>query len=176
MTKVYHLNGKAAFDAVSDLLSVDISWDLANPNVQRVLQDLAGRVTGISDTTRTDVQRVVGDALSEGVTLNDLADRLSELFVETYKGRASTVGRTESQVAYNKASTLGYQESGVVASAELVDNPDHPEDYGASDGLTCAERDGLIVSLDRVDVHIEAEHPNGSLAVIPVLSTALGEE
>jgi hypothetical protein len=79
-------------------------------------------------------------------------------------------------IGYNKASVLGYQESGVVGSAELVDNPDHTEDYGASDGLTCATRDGIIVSLDSVDDHIDAEHPNGSLAVIPVLSTALGEE
>lgn len=176
MQKVYALNGKAAFDAVSDLLKVDVAWDVANPNVQRVLGDLGRRVAGISDTTRTDVQRVVGDALNEGVPLKDLGDRLTGLFEETYKGRAATVARTESQVAYNTASTLGYQESGVVDSVELVDNPAHTDDYGASDGLSCADRDGLIVPLDRVDIHIEAEHPNGSLAVIPVLSTALGEE
>jgi HK97 family phage portal protein len=176
MTKVYAMSGKAAFNDVSDLLSVDVSFDLANPNVGRVLTDLAQRVVGITDTTRADVQRVIGDSLNEGVTLTELGDRLSGLFVETYANRADTVGRTESMIGYNKASVLGYQESGVVGSAELVDNPDHTEDYGASDGLTCAQRDGLIVSLDRVDDHIEGEHPNGSLAVIPVLSTALGEE
>jgi HK97 family phage portal protein len=176
MTKVYAMSGKAAFNDVSDLLSVDVSFDLANPNVGRVLTDLAQRVVGITDTTRTDVQRVIGDSLNEGVTLSELGDRLSSLFVETYANRADTVGRTESMIGYNKASVLGYQESGVVGSAELVDNPDHTEDYGASDGLTCATRDGIIVSLDSVDDHIEAEHPNGSLAVIPVLSTALGGE
>jgi HK97 family phage portal protein len=176
MTKVYAMSGKAAFNDVSDLLSVDVSFDLANPNVGRVLASLGQRVVGITDTTRADVQRVIGDSLNEGVTLSELGDRLSGLFVETYANRADTVGRTESMIGYNKASVLGYQESGVVDSAELVDNPDHTEDYGASDGLTCATRDGIIVSLDSVDDHIDAEHPNGSLAVIPVLSTALGGE
>jgi HK97 family phage portal protein len=176
MTKVYAMSGKAAFNDVSDLLSVDVSFDLANPNVGRILGSLGQRIVDITDTTRSDVQRVIGDSLNEGVTLSDLGDRLSNLFVETYSSRADTVGRTESMIGYNKASVLGYQESGVVGSAELVDNPDHTEDYGASDGLTCATRDGIIVSLDSVDDHIEAEHPNGSLAVIPVLSTALGGE
>jgi HK97 family phage portal protein len=176
MTKVYAMSGKAAFNDVSDLLGVDVSFDLANPNVGRILGSLGQRIVDITDTTRSDVQRVIGDSLNEGVTLQELGDRLSGLFVETYANRADTVGRTESMIGYNKASVLGYQESGVVGSAELVDNPDHTEDYGASDGLTCATRDGIIVSLDSVDDHIEAEHPNGSLAVIPVLSTALGGE
>jgi hypothetical protein len=176
MTKVYAMSGKAAFNDVSDLLSVDVSFDLANPNVQNVLSGLARRVVDISATTRDDVRRVVGDSLSEGITLQELGDRLSGLFVETYKGRADTVGRTESMIGYNKASVLGYQESGVVGSAELVDNPSHDDDYGAADGLTCASRDGIIVPLENVDLHIESEHPNGSLAVIPVLSTALGED
>jgi hypothetical protein len=176
MTKVYAMSGKAAFNDVSDLLSVDVSFDLANPNVHRILSTLGRRVADISETTRADIQRVIGDSLNEGVTLSELGDRLSSLFVETYSGRADTVGRTESMIGYNKASTLGYQESGVVSMVELVDNPDHTEDYDASDGLTCADRDGLIVDLDAVDRHIDAEHPNGSLAVIPVLSTALGEE
>lgn len=176
LQQVHVLAGKSAFKQASDLLGVEVGWDVSNPNIQRVLSELATRVVGITETTRDDVQRVVGDSLQEGASLSDIADNLRGLFVETYQGRSETVGRTESMTAYNKTSTLSYQESGVVASVELVDNPAHDEDYGASDGLTCASRDGLIVALDRVDAHIAAEHPNGSLAIIPVLSTPLGEE
>lgn len=174
--KIHDANGKAAFDATNDLLHVDVSWDLANPNVGRVMDQLGQRVVGINDTTRTELQQTISDALSEGVSLNDLSDRIKGQFDGYSNARAMTTARSESQVAYNKASVLGYQESGVVGRAELVDNPDHTEDYGATDGLTCATRDGIIVSLDSVDDHIDAEHPNGSLAVIPVLSTALGED
>jgi hypothetical protein len=56
---------------------------------------------------------------------------------------------------------------------ELLDNPEHDTDPG-SDGLTCALRNGLIVPLAQVQTHIEAEHPNGTLAVAPVLVQPLG--
>jgi HK97 family phage portal protein len=174
--KYYEANGKAAFDAAAELLGIEIDWDLANPNIQRVMATLAKRIVAISDQTRIDVSQIISDSLSEGVTLQELSERLSGLFDETYKGRAMTVARTESMVSYNKATAIGYAESGEIDEIELADNPDHVEDYGATDGLTCAERDGLIVKLSAVDTHIQAEHPNGSLALIPILSTPLGEE
>jgi hypothetical protein len=119
---------------------------------------------------------VVSTGLTEGLSPAQIADELTGMFEQTYKNRAQTVARTESMYAYNQASVLGYEESGVVDRVEMVDNVDHDDDYGASDGLTCAQRDGMVVELADVDRHIEAEHPNGSLALIPLLSgPALGE-
>jgi HK97 family phage portal protein len=174
LATIHQEAGAEAFKAASNDLLVIIDWNLANPRVSAVLNDLAGRIVDISDTTRDDVRRIVGQALDEGVTLDELASRLRGQFVETYRGRSMAIARTESMVAYGKASRLAYEESGVVAAVELADNPRHTEGYGASDGLTCAQRDGLIVPLDKADRHIEAEHPNGSLALIPVLRDALG--
>jgi HK97 family phage portal protein len=176
LLRYYHANGEAAFKATADLLRVEIAWDLANPNVQRVAADLARRIVGIAETTRQDVSRIVGDALTEGVTIQDLSDRLKGLFTETYRNRSMAVARTESMVAYSRASLVAYQESGEVDEVELHDNPSHTDSYGASDGLTCAERDGLIVPITTTERHIHAEHPNGSLAVSPILATPLGEE
>lgn len=175
LNRFYLLNGETAFAEVADQLGIDIAWDLSNPNVRRVMNDLALRVTGISETTRGDVQQVVTEALDEGVTMNELSDRLGTLFEETYKSRSLTVARTESFNAYSKASVLGYRESGQIAYVEIADNPEHTEDYGALDGLSCAGRNGLVVSIDQIDVHIDSEHPNGSMAVLPVLSQPLGE-
>lgn len=166
----------AAADATA-FTGVTVSWDVANPNISRTMDQLGRRIKGISETTRLDVAKIVSDSLQEGVTVDELASRLSTQFTETYRGRATTVARTESQVAYNTASVLSYQESGVVDECELSDNPDHTDDYSASDGLTCATRHGLVVALRDVHRHIEAEHPNGSLATIPILAgPALGEE
>lgn len=176
LQKLHVAAGESAATAVGTLTGrVGFSFDLANPWVRQVLDQLAGRVVGINDTTRQDVQRIVGDALNEGVSLDDLGKRLTGLFEESYRSRAYTVGRTESQVAYNSASVAGYRETGVVGMAELADSSTHCEDYGASDGLSCCDRNGLLVELDNVERHIAAEHPNGSLAVLPVLSTPLGE-
>jgi HK97 family phage portal protein len=169
LTRNHQLAGETAFAAVNDALSTSISFDLANPNVRNVLDRLALRVVDINNQTRQDVARVVGEALDEGTTVPDLAKRLRGLFEETYANRSVTIARTESMTAYGEASVLGYRETGLVDRVELLDNPAHDTDPG-SDGLTCAQRNGLVVPLDRASVHIEAEHPNGTLAVAPVLT------
>jgi hypothetical protein len=156
-------------------LSTPLSWDLANPNVSRVLDELGTRIVGINETTRRDVLGVIDAWAADGGSLTELANQLGSLFEETYKGRAMTVARTETQVAYNSASQLAYEESGEVDEVEMVDNPDHDTDPG-SDDLTCAQRHGLVVPVANMNLHIEAEHPNGSLAFIPILSTPLGTE
>lgn len=173
LDRFYATTGDAAAAAASSTLGVSVSWDLANPNIARTMKQLGTRVVGITETTREDVARIVTESLQEGVTIDELSARLTGQFEETYKGRSLAIAKTESQVAYNTASIVSYQESGVVSEAELADNPDHTDDYGASDGLSCADRNGLVVLLADVARHIEAEHPNGSLAVLPVVS--LGE-
>lgn len=175
--QLWNLMGEMAVEEAASLLGLAddaIRWDIANPWVRQVLEFVGIRVTAINETTRQGIAQVVGDALNEGVTLQELSDRLEGLYDETYNGRSMTIARSESQMAYNLASVASFEESGVVSGAELLDNPKHDTDPG-SDGLTCAERNGLIVELANVRQHIEAEHPNGSLAVAPVLATPLGE-
>ncbi len=174
MDRYYNEIGKSAYGQVSAFTGADLSWDVANPNINQVMDKLLLRVDDISATTRTDVQKIIADGLAEGMGYQELGKELETLFTETYKGRAETIARTESMLAYNTASRLGYEESGMVGQVEMVDNPEHDTDPG-SDGLTCAERDGLIVELADVDGHVQAEHPNGSLAIIPILDRTLGE-
>jgi HK97 family phage portal protein len=175
LDRFYNAVGERAFGTASNTLGVELAWDLANPNVGRVMDQLGTRIVDISEQTRQDVIGRIAAGQQEGLSLSEISDSIRDLFEQTYKSRAETIARTETMVSYSKASTLAYEESGVVDSVELSDNPDHTDDYGASDGLSCAERDGLVVNLGEVDRHIEAEHPNGSLAVIPILSTPLGE-
>lgn len=177
VSAVHVAAGETAFQAVSRQLSVSLDFDLANPLIRAVMHELAGRVVDISDTTRTDIARVVTEALDEGASIPQLRDRLRGLFEETYKGRAETIARTESMMAYGAASVEGYRQSGVVSRVEILDNPDHTDPYpGAADGLTCAQRDGIIVALDAAMLHIGSDHPNGSAVALPVLDTPLGED
>jgi hypothetical protein len=76
-------------------------------------------------------------------------------------------------VSFGHASTLAYRDSGVVDRIQCWDNGTHTDDYGAEDGLSCAARDGLIDTLDSAELHLRSEHPNGSLALSPVL---IGED
>jgi HK97 family phage portal protein len=176
LRSLYQANGQVAFQLAGQSLGDDsIVWTVNNPRLAQFVDRLAERVVGINATTKADISRIVTEALLDGVSMPELSGRLTGLFEETYAGRSSTIARTESQVAYNQASTLAYAESGVVEQAELLDNPDHDDDYGAADGLSCAERNGLIVDLADVDLHVMSEHPNGTLAVAPYLAPIGGE-
>lgn len=116
------------------------------------------------------------DGLLAGETVADIAEAIAEHIEQTYPARAMTIARTESMVSYGRASVLSYAETGVVEQVELMDNPDHDTDPSPIDGLTCAERNSLVCDLSEADLHIESEHPNGSLIVLPVLATGLGDE
>jgi HK97 family phage portal protein len=169
LRQLWNAMGTSATADVSAMLGVDdLVWDIANPWVQDVQSLLATRVKDINETTSDDIRRIVTQSLDEGVSMPDLADRLRGQFEETYRGRSETIARTESQVAYNEASAKGYGETGV-SEIELMDNPNHTTDPG-SDGLTCAQRNGLIVPLSDASKHIAAEHPNGTLAIAPVIT------
>ena len=176
LMKFYAANGEAAFKAASDIVGTTVGWDVNNPRILSLLDQLGERIVRISERTRRDVIREITAGTQEGNSISQIADRIRGLFEETYKSRAEAIARTETQVAYNRSSVLAYNESGEIDDVELMDNPDHDEEYGAADGLTCAERDGLVVSVLSVDLHIMGEHPNGSLIVIPLLRTPLGDD
>lgn len=170
--QLHELAGRTAFTAIEKQFGIDpgIAFDVANPNVKRMIDQLGSRIVDITNGTKEDVSRLVAKGLDEGKRASEIAETISNLFDETYANRAVTIARTEAMQAYGKANALGFRESGVVDRIQMFDNPDHDEDYGASDGLTCAERDGLIDDLDSAEDHLDAEHPNGSLTITPVLT------
>jgi hypothetical protein len=169
LQKFYASAGEQAASHATSLLGVEISWDLANPHMNQVATTLGKRIRGIAETTRTDVSQTVADGLTAGKPLSEISDDVRSLIGgDSYLNRALNIATTESQVAYNSASVASYADSGVVKEAELADNILHDTDPG-SDGLTCAERDGLSVPLSDVQQHIDGEHPRGTLAVLPVV-------
>src|SRR5690606_36003542 len=90
--------GAAAFKEASTLIGQEIAWDVSDPFIAELHRILGHRVRDITETTRSDIERVVTEALTEGTTLPDLAEKLTGLYDETYRGRSMTIARTESQV------------------------------------------------------------------------------
>lgn len=153
-----------------------LQWTINNPYLRDLIGVLGHRVVDINATTRAAIEQIVRDSLIDGTTIPDLADKLRGAVEETYANRHAAIARTESMHAYSYASQQAYQASGVVDRVMIADNPDHTESYkGAADGLTCAQRNGLVVSVDRGYYHVGSDHPNGTAALIPLLTTPLGE-
>lgn len=176
LNALWSANGEAAYEATAALTGTETIWEINNPTITSLLRELALRVRGITEETRTQVQDIVTQGLMDGKPVSEIAEELGAHIEQTYKGRAMTIARTESMYSYGRASVLAYTETGVVEQVELMDNAAHNSDPSPVDGLTCAQRDGLVVDLAAASTHIEAEHPNGSLLVLPVLATPPGDE
>jgi HK97 family phage portal protein len=143
------------------MIGGDFAWNVSNPLLASLVNSLGYRIRVITEETRASVETVIRESLLEGTTTPDLAGKLEDLFDQTYNGRAMTVARTESMVGYGRASALAFQRSGVVSQVMVADNSEHTESYrGAADGLSCSERNGLVVSVDRGPYHVESDHPN----------------
>lgn len=168
LSRLYTMAGETSFAAVSGQLGISLSWDLRNPNIKGVMDQLGTRVVGINEQSRQAITQIVADGQNAGLDLDQIAENLKTQFTDWAESRALTIARTESMASYGLASAAGYRESGIVSNIQMFDNPLHTTDPG-TDGLTCAQRDQMIVPLADAEKHIFAEHPNGSLAISPVV-------
>lgn len=139
------------------------AFDLENEYVQTVLQDLAKRVKGVEDTTREEIQNVIGQMGREGLSIDQVRARLQEMAEINSASRAEMIARTESAQAYSAGSMAYYKESGVVSGMEWLTTDPCP---------ICAPLDGKIADLgkqfDGGFDHPPA-HPNCRCAIAPVL-------
>ena len=169
----WHNVSEVAFADIGAVLGADLTWSVSNPYLQDLFNMLGYRVRDINETTRQAIETIVRESLIDGTTIPDLADQLRDVVEEAYRGRAENIARTESQLAYNSASQRAYQASGQVTRVRMHDGVDC-ESKAGSDGLTCPQRNGLVVNVADMGRHIEAEHPRGTLAFSPILDTPLG--
>lgn len=170
MRRLYQVAGETAYGAVGDQLGVALDFSLANPDLGAIRELLAGQVKGITEESRNAVQETVAAGLQAGKRVADIRDELASVMDGWSTARAERVARTESMLAYGHASAAGYRASGLVDRIQCFDNPNHADDYGAEDGLSCAQRDGLIDTLASAELHLRSEHVNGSLSIAPVLT------
>ena len=158
------------------LLGTEITWTVTNPYITDLQGVLARSIVGINETTRKAIEEIVKAEMLEGTSPAKLGDAIRHLFDETFRNRHLTIAATESMVAFGEASQLAYEASGVVQEVEILDNSEHTEEYaGAADGLTCAQRNNLIVPLERGSYHIRSDHPNGSACMLPVIAPLGGD-
>jgi SPP1 gp7 family putative phage head morphogenesis protein len=120
MRKYYPLLVSRAWGDAQAVVGVDIAFDLDNPYVQEILDELAQDIRGITETTRADIQQLLGQQAIEGWSTEELARRLRERGVTESARRARLIASTETASAYSRGSLLYYQESGVVSGTEWL--------------------------------------------------------
>lgn len=175
LNDLYALAGVSAYRGVAkEVGRLAYDWNLSNPQVRQTMRELGRRITKVNQTTKEQVGQIIADSIEAGQTPDQMVEAINAKVEQTYANRSLAIARTEGQVAYNISTADAYKASGRVLAMTLHDNPAHTEPYGATDGLTCAQRNGLITDVDKASTHIYAEHPNGTLAASPLLITPLG--
>lgn len=136
----------AGFGQVAHLISassdeLDAMLSQANGRASAWASDHAAElVTKIDETTRAGLNSLVQQALSEGLTNDELSAAISDSWVFT-QDRADLIATTETAFADVAGNLAGWQESGVVESKKWI--------VGTQDVCEiCADLDGVTVELD----------------------------
>jgi len=110
-------------------LGVEAAFDLNDPAVTELLADAGKRIKQISDTTLKAVQDLLQEGSDAGWSIDHLVrgdpatgtPGLRDIVLETYKGRAQTIARTELGNAQNKAAYHRFFGAGVTKVYVLDD-------------------------------------------------------
>ncbi len=123
----------------------------------------AGLIRGVNETTREGVREATASAIREGITMDDLADRLDEAWVFG-EDRALMIARTETCFAQVAGTIQSYEEAGIQQKEWLM-----------ADSLPCTdceELNGEIVGIDEQfsnGLDGPPDHPNCRCDVLPVI-------
>lgn len=116
-------------------------------------------IKGITDTTRKQVQQLVGDWIQSGAPLNVLEAQLGPIFGDT---RASSIAATEVTRVYAEGNSEAWESTGMVSSWTWMT---------AQDDLVCpvcGELDGQTFGIDDIDARPPG-HPNCRCWEQPIL-------
>ena len=162
MLVVVHQLVASAFPELGDFLLDDAA-------TRRLLAKAAERVVMIDETTRDALREVLRIGQERGYSNYELANGVpadgyggvSGLYLDTWKGRAELIARTELAEAQNQASLDRYEATGVVSRVQIVEH--------VNTDAACAERNGKVVPLSEKPGLL---HPNCRVGIIPVVDEA----
>jgi SPP1 gp7 family putative phage head morphogenesis protein len=152
------------------LVAGDVGASLGMPNLAELaaerygatVERLAEKITGINETTRADIARIIEDGLTAGQHPTVIARAIRGEFAEMGKSRAETIARTETANVMNLSAIDAYEASGVVTAVKVLDGDYDPE---------CSAANGQTWTFDQAREQPIA-HPRCTRALSPVVGVA----
>jgi len=139
---------------------------LDDPATRKQLALAAAQVAGIDATTRDALRDVLREGQRRGYSNHEIAagvpadgfGGIRGLYLDTWKGRAETIARTEVATAQLAAAKDRYAATGVVSRVQIVEHEDTDEPCASMNGkvFPVAEAPGL-------------EHPNCRRGYVPIV-------
>jgi len=158
-------------------------FDFTNPEVQKWVDRATTRLAdGVGDTTIVRVSRLIEKGLSEGMTVDELADRIEQKGFDA--ARARTIARTESTRAYTEGQVEAWKQTGMVTGKKWLVAPEpcpfceaigrddltkgmSDSFYKVGDSITASDGSRFVVNFDNVTG--PPLHPNCRCTIVPVL-------
>jgi SPP1 gp7 family putative phage head morphogenesis protein len=126
-----------------------LGFDLTNPRMVEWLDNYTSELAGtLSGTSYENAERVIREAIGEGLSVDSAAARLRERLGELSRSRSELIARTETHRAAIGAADLQARESGVVrartwrATNDARTRPEHAAMHGETVGLDEAFSNG----------------------------------
>lgn len=92
----------------------------ASVQILRRAQDMAQLVTRINETTRTQVQRILSEAIERGDTIGETIQAMRDQIPEIARTRVPTIVRNETGMAIDHGTKQAFKESAVVATVDVI--------------------------------------------------------
>ena len=164
-------------------LDLDTKIDMESEEIKKIIKaDSRKMSVAINDTTNEKLKKQVIDGFVKGESIDEIAEKIKNMFVSAEEFRAQMIAKTES-IRYNAGATeQAFKDSGIVAKKEWLVNPGACEYCQTMPGKTASLGesffkegdsvngvDGGKLSLDYEEVEHPPLHTNCKCDLIPVL-------
>jgi|SRR5690242_9236396 len=157
MHKYYPMIIESAFGDAS-LAGIPVSFELENEYVQTILDRLGKNIRAVAQTTREEIQALVGRQAAEGWSVEELARQIRDRGEIGSVTRSLMTARTETATGYNLGSIAAYR-TGNVTHVDVLDSDDDE---------ICAAANGSRWTLDEAEAN-PIGHPNCTRTFSPVI-------
>lgn len=116
LTAAFTYSVKAQYKRWGLIVKADVQFQLKNQKYIDMLDDQANYLlnnSSIDDTTLEQMITLIRDGKEEGMTIDEVADELSDTFDDVSDNRAFVIARTETAQAMGSANLATMQENGV---------------------------------------------------------------
>lgn len=157
---------KGGKEEAENTLNIGVDLDLLNPKVKAVLEAYtASEVTKIDETTRSQIKRIIDQAIEAGKGVPEVAREINNQFTMFGKVRSQLIAHNEIAEVYSQAEMMSYRESGVVKGKKWYTAGDDKVSQGCYDN----EKQGVIGINKQFQSGHDAppRHPRCRCVVIP---------
>lgn len=169
---------REAGELARDQLGFAFAFDVQDPNVIRAIETQVQRfAVEVNNTTWQALQTSLAEGVSDGETIDQLAERINGIMGDRIRSSKDTIARTETTTASTTGTLESWRQSGVVVGKEWLAAIDdrtresHVAAHGQRVGLNDSFTVGAATGTGPGNMGSARENVNCRCTIVPVLDT-----